>query len=386
MVQFFLDDDSKKSFFKNHFGKKYIYKEKFINNSQNIMSLSILNELLSNRSYWNNKNFLMRLDTKHIQYSDYSSMHLEISGYVLRPDVDMVQDWLSRGASIILNEIDKTSHELINLANQLQNFTQGRCQGNLYFSMDSRKAFGPHCDEHDVFAIHFEGEKIWNIYENIEKNPINHPVFKFDSEERIKRAGKLIDQVTLKPGDLLYLPRGQYHDALASKNGAMHIAFGLTYFKPIDLMSVIWEKLILSDFMRQDINQNITKDEFNFTLKKLSKELEVILNEKETREVAFHSMKNWSYRLQNYSLKKIISEGRKYKVSKTVRIEKIGKDSFLVSGKDKVGIPSIYSELTDYILKQEFITHESVSSHFNKTDQEIITDCIEKLNSMKVIF
>ena len=73
--------------------------------------------------------------------------------------------------------------------------------------MESRQAFGPHCDEHDVFAIHFEGEKIWNIYENIEKNPINHPIFKFDSEERIRRAGKLIDQVTLKPGDLFYLPR-----------------------------------------------------------------------------------------------------------------------------------------------------------------------------------
>jgi ribosomal protein L16 Arg81 hydroxylase len=251
--------------------------------------------------------------------------------------------------------------------------------------MDSRQAFGPHCDEHDVFAIHFEGEKVWNVYENIEKNPINHPAFKFDSQERVKRAGKLIDQVTLKPGDLLYLPRGQYHDALASKNGAMHIAFGLTYFKPIDLMSVIWEKLIFSDFMREDINQNITRDEFNFTLKKLSKELEIILNEKETCEVAFNSMKNWRYKIQNYSLKKIISEGRKYKVSNIVRIEKIGNDSFLVSGKDKVSIPSLYSEVTEYILKQEFITYESLCSHFNKLDKKIVSDCIEKLNSMKVI-
>ena len=54
-------------------------------------------------------------------------MHLEISGYVLRPDVNMVQDWISRGASIILNEIDKTNSALINLADELQNFTQGRC-------------------------------------------------------------------------------------------------------------------------------------------------------------------------------------------------------------------------------------------------------------------
>ena len=385
MEPIFFKDVFKKSFFLNNFGKSYIYKENFINNYQNIMSLDILNEILSNRSYWNNKNFQMRLDKKIINYSEFSSMHQEISGHVFRPDVDMVQDWISKGASIILNEIDKTNSALINLADQLQNFTQGRCQGNLYFSMDSRQAFGPHFDMHDVFAIHFEGEKIWNIYENIEKNPINHPIFKFDSEERIRRAGKLIDQVTLRPGDLLYLPRGQYHDALASKNGAMHIAFGLTYFKSIDLMSLIWEKFILNDFMRQDINQNLSKHEFKNTLRKLSTEIDIILNKEQTNELAYNSMKNWSYNLKGYSLKKIISEGRKYKVSKIVKVEKTDKGAFLVSGKDRVEIPNIYSSLTEFILQQESITEGLVSLHFNKLDKKMITDCLEKLNSMKVI-
>ena len=132
--------------------------------------------------------------------------------------------------------------------------------------MEICQAFGPHCNM-TFFAIHFEREKNQNIYENIEKNPINHPIFKFDSEERIRRAGKLIDQVTLKPGDLLYLPRGEYHDALAYKNGAMHIAFSLTYFKLIDLMSVVWEKFILNNFMRQDINQNLSKHDLKNTLR-----------------------------------------------------------------------------------------------------------------------
>ena len=105
MAQTVFNDEFIKPFFLNNFGKKYIYKDKFIKNYENLMSLNILNEILSNRSYWNNKNFEMRLDKKIIKYSEFSSMHLEISGYILRPDVDMVQDWISRGASIILNEI-----------------------------------------------------------------------------------------------------------------------------------------------------------------------------------------------------------------------------------------------------------------------------------------
>jgi len=55
----------------------------------------------------------------------------------------------------------------------------------------------------------------------------------------------MIDQITLKPGDLLYSPRGQYHDALASKSSSIHLAFGLSYFKPIDLMAIMWKKLFL---------------------------------------------------------------------------------------------------------------------------------------------
>ena len=60
----------------------------------------------------------------------------------------------------------------------------------LYFSMQSRQAFGPHCDRSRCFCIHFEGEKVWNIYENIEKNPINHPMFKYSAEEREKKLVK----------------------------------------------------------------------------------------------------------------------------------------------------------------------------------------------------
>ena len=105
--------------------------------------------------------------------------------------------------------------------------------------MQSHQAFGPHFDTHDVFAIHFEGEKVWNIYEKTENNPINHPLFKYNAEERIKKAGRIIDQITLKPGDLLYILRGQYHDALACKNGSIHLTFGLSYFKSIDLMGIM---------------------------------------------------------------------------------------------------------------------------------------------------
>ena len=373
------------NFFSNNFGKKYLHKREFINDANNVVSLEVLDDMLAKSNVWNNKNFKMMLDQKTLNYNDYSSLSIDITGSNNRPDVDKVQRLVSKGASIILNDIEKYNKNLLKISDELQRLTQGRCQGNLYFSMASHKAFGPHFDLHDVFAFHFEGEKVWNIYENIENSPINHPVFKISPEERIKRAGKLIDQVTLKPGDLLYIPRGQYHDALASKNGAIHVAFGLTYFKPMDLMSSLWEKFILNDFMRQDIQLNPNKNDLRVILDKFSKEITDIITSEETLEILNTNIDNWPYKIKEYSLKSLVLEGIRYDVDKSVRFEKRDNKSFLISGTNSVEVPKQYCDLTQYILDREFITDRIILKEFKNTSKEIITECIENLTNMKVL-
>ena len=372
-------------FFSNNFGKKYVHKKNFINDANSVVSLEILDDMLSKSNIWNNKNFKMMLDQKTLNYNDYSSLSIDVSGSNNRPDVEKVQRLVSKGASIILNDIEKYNTKLLKISDELQRLTQGRCQGNLYFSMASHKAFGPHFDLHDVFAFHFEGEKVWNIYENIEDSPINHPVFKISSEERIKRAGKLIDQVTLKPGDLLYIPRGQYHDALASKNGAIHVAFGLTYFKPIDLMSSLWEKFILNNFMRKDVQLNPNKNDLKVMLDKFSKEIADIITSEETLEILNTNINNWPYKIKEYSIKNLVLEGIRYDVDKSVRFEKKDNKAFLISGKNSVEVPKQYCDLTQYILDREIVTDRLILTEFKDISKEVIRECIENLTKMKVL-
>ena len=372
-------------FFKNHFGINYLYKPNFIDNFENIMSLDILDEILSKTNIWNNHNFIMMLDQKKLNYNDYSSPSLDINGQNYRPDVNKVQQLVSKGASIILNDIQKHNINLLKFVDELQEITNGRCQGNLYFSMASHQAFGPHFDLHDVFAIHFEGEKIWNIYENIEKSPINHPVFKLSGEERRKRAGKIIEQVTLKPGDLLYIPRGQYHDALASQNGAIHIAFGLTYFKSIDVMTSLWQNFILNEFMRSDIKVNPNKEELQNLLKKLSNELNKVVNSKEALEVVTNAIQNWTYKMQAYSIKNIVSEGSTYLIDNSIKFETRENKSYLTSLNGNVQIPDKFKNIVAYILKQESINEKNLRDQFKGVSGNIITECLDSLKNMKVI-
>ena len=236
-----------------------------------------------------------------------------------------------------------------------------------------------------VFAIHFEGEKVWNIYENIEESPINHPLFRINPEQRIKRAGKLIEQVTLKPGDLLYIPRGQYHDALASKNGAIHVAFGLTYFKPIDLIANIWEKFILNQFMRNDIGPNLDKESQKSILNKLSREIVDIINTDETLDILDTQIKNWPYKIKEYSIKNLVLEGVTYDVSSSVKFIKRGDQSFLISGKNEVTIPEQYKKVTEFILNRELVTEKLLLTEFKNVPENIVYECLENLKNMKVL-
>jgi len=380
-----LEEKFGKKFFLEHFGLNYLYKPKFFDEFEEMMSLDILDSMLSKNNIWNNKNFIMMLDQKKLNYSDFSSISMETTGNNYRPDVNKVENLVARGASIILNEIEKHNKNLLKIADDLQNLTNGRCQGNLYFSMASHQAFGPHFDLHDVFAIHFEGEKVWNIYENIEKNPINHPVFKLSSEDRKKRAGNIIDQVTLRPGDLLYIPRGQYHDALASKNGAIHIAFGLSYFKPIDMMTTLWEKFIINDFMREDIGIRPSENEVKKSLLRLSNEISNVINSEEAINDVTKNIKQWPYQIKNFSLKSLLSEGPVYLVDKSVKFEKSKNKSFLKSPKALVEIPQKFETIIEFLMRQETISKNTIKNEFKNMSNDIIDECIENLKKMSVI-
>ena len=241
--------------------KKYIHLKNENESLKKVMNVKSLNKLISMHNCWDNKNFSLVLNKNTIPFTAFFTKGDALGFAKTAPDPIKVENYLRKGASLVLNDLIYFSNEIEKLASDLQSITNGRCQANLYFSMQSHQAFAPHFDTHDVFALHCEGEKIWNIYENFEKDPINHPIYKQELNDKTEKPGKIIDQVLLKPGDLLYLPRGQFHDALASQHGAMHIAFGITYLKPIDIFQYYYDQLIINDFFRSDIRQiNSTED------------------------------------------------------------------------------------------------------------------------------
>ena len=364
--------------------KKYIHLKNENENLKRVMNVKSLNKLISMHNCWDNKNFSLVLNKNTIPFTAFFTKGETLGFAKTAPDPIKVENYLRKGASLVLNDLIYFSNEIEKLASDLQSITNGRCQANLYFSMQSHQAFAPHFDTHDVFALHCEGEKIWNIYENFEKDPINHPIYKQELNDKTEKPGKIIDQVLLKPGDLLYLPRGQFHDALASKNGAMHIAFGITYLKPIDIFQYYYDQLIINDFFRSDIRQINSTDDIKNIHTEITSQLNKIFNNEKLYEHSLNYFKEWPYKLTGYDIEKIINDGVQYEIAKNITITEEEKKIFIVNEKHKVPVPEKFFQIIKFVFEKRIVSYKSIKSEFNNISDDIINEFIDAMKNMKI--
>jgi hypothetical protein len=101
-----------------------------------------------------------------------------------------------------------------------------------------------------VFAIHCEGEKVWRIYEGVEEAPVETTVQR-DADYIERKKGRVVMEVTMRPGDLLYIPRGHYHDALASSERSLHLTFGVQPLYGIAVLDLLREMAFDDRVMRE---------------------------------------------------------------------------------------------------------------------------------------
>ncbi|GBD43107.1 hypothetical protein HRbin40_00572 [bacterium HR40] len=243
------------TFERDHLDRAPAYIEGGAEKFRALMNWQILNRLLGMTTIWSTQSLKLVYDKEPVPPADYASPAPgRDGGQVLRPDPERVRRWLARGATLVANDIDQLTPELSTLARVMEEALGGKVQANLYLSSKKKQGFRVHYDTHDVFAIHCEGEKTWFVFEGRAEVPIAHPMFKTVPQEVHERQkGALWKEIRMKPGDLLYLPRGQYHYALADEGGCIHIALGVTYPIGLDVVSYLFERMVAEPIARHNL-------------------------------------------------------------------------------------------------------------------------------------
>lgn len=187
------------------------------------------NGLLNQSSIWTAQSLKLMRDAVAVPPDQYCRPVQTQSGSVLRPDPAKVAVFMATGASVIAGDAQDLTPRLAEASAMLARTFAAAVGANLYCSFKGVRAFGTHYDLHDVFALQVEGEKIWRLYENRAEAPVDFPPDTPETRRWLEQSrGRLMAEVRMRPGDVLYLPRGWYHDALAQDGASLHVTFSVT--------------------------------------------------------------------------------------------------------------------------------------------------------------
>lgn len=195
---------------------------------QDVLSWTVFNALLNQPALWTAENLKLMRDHLPVPTEQYCKVAQTPTGPVVRPWPKKVEMFLATGASLVANDVLHMYAPVTEIGAMLGRTFAAAIGANIYCSFEGVRAFGTHFDYHDVFVIHTEGEKVWNLYENRADNPVDVAPDTLESRRWFEQnRGPLMAEITMKPGDVLYLPRGWFHDALARDGASLHITFSV---------------------------------------------------------------------------------------------------------------------------------------------------------------
>jgi hypothetical protein len=145
-------------------------------------------------------------------------------------DVERVAAEFEAGATIVLQALHHSVSPLAVFCRDLEVTLGHPVQANAYYTPRSAQGLAVHHDTHDVFVLQIAGEKRWLVYEPALELPLQGQTY----SRSLGEPGDPVEDVTLQPGDTLYLPRGWLHEGLTSDSDSLHLTVGVKLYTWLD--------------------------------------------------------------------------------------------------------------------------------------------------------
>ncbi|XP_064008304.1 ribosomal oxygenase 2 isoform X3 [Pogoniulus pusillus] len=121
--------------------------------------------------------------------------------------MQLKKDFDQKKATIQFHQPQRFKEELWKIQEKLECYFGSLVGSNVYITPQGSQGLPPHYDDVEVFILQLEGEKHWRLYK-----PTVHLAREYNVELEA-RIGNPTHEFILKPGDLLYFPRGTIHQA-----------------------------------------------------------------------------------------------------------------------------------------------------------------------------
>lgn len=162
--------------------------------------------------------------------------------------LDKLDEWLGKGATLAINSVNQIDEVMKRFNYALGADLNTVINTNCYISCPAKQGFDNHFDEHDVFVVQTEGRKAWKVFQPTHTYPLHA------QQLASKGAPPDVDpyiECVLSPGDVLFIPRGHWHYAIA-ETPSVHLTIGPASRAGVEFLVWLCRQLMSQEFFRKD--------------------------------------------------------------------------------------------------------------------------------------
>lgn len=166
-------------------------------------------------------------------------------------DVTKLDKFLAAGFSLVIVHLEEHVAALAQVCHEISTrMLEGSFVGAVVTSGTGAGAFKIHYDFEDLVILQVEGTKRWQIF----GPPVSNPVRRMPKQVPPNETEPILDEV-LEPGDLLFVPGGNWHRCESGLSTSVHI--GIFFLPPTGWHAAdqLTRQLLTDEFFRMPLTR-----------------------------------------------------------------------------------------------------------------------------------
>lgn len=370
---------------KDIFKKEFLYKKPYLFKggvSTNSFTWSEVNAVYS-RADISHINFKL-MNGYEVSKEEYIEAYNNLGVIEYRPITAVLYEYLRNGATLVYNRI-KNEPFVDHIGKQIANFAEAHTITGGYAAFSSKSSYKSHWDTRDVYAVQLIGRKRWILKKPNFEFPLYMQQTKYFSD--IKEPEEIYMDVILEAGDILYIPRGWWHDPLPLDEETFHLA--VATFAPTGFEYMQWLQNTIPDIL--DCRKSFTDFEHDENmLHDIGHQVaEMIKDKKYYESFMMHHIGN--HQIPSILSLDVLGNGKidqlneDQKLCLNANLVYLFDDGFVIINGNKLNVDAISLQLIQYLFEHPYSSVADIVSQFNSYQADKIKKLLFQLALENII-
>jgi ribosomal protein L16 Arg81 hydroxylase len=225
-----------RDFVASYWDKQPLHLESGSGEFSGLADVNTVRDLIKSGSPWKYRRMPeMYLDGGFIPHEDLVRKYVDMDGREApAPNLPRIHRLLEAGATVNAFGMDAHFPTVMALKLEFARAFTAEVEAAFFYSSKNHLGLSPHYDCVEIFVFQVSGSKRWHV----SSQRVNSPLVGYGTATQfdISAPHATFDVVS---GDLLYLPRGTFHHAVATSEESLHVTFAVKTPTYMDMLQVL---------------------------------------------------------------------------------------------------------------------------------------------------